>query len=118
MAASITKFEDAFKYKVIQETACDNSIIANAASEPGSIYAIHFVNSSSAASFKLFDQAVPVLGQSTADMVFRIPANATTLIEIPDGLSFTYLSFAVTANPNPVDATAPAAGVNVRILAT
>ncbi len=49
-------------------------------------------------------------------MVFRIPANATTMIEIPQGLPYTYLSFAVTANPNPQDNTAPAAGVNVRFL--
>jgi len=49
-------------------------------------------------------------------MVFRIPAQSTTMIEIPDGLPFTYLSFAVTANPNPQDNTAPAAGVNVRFL--
>jgi|TARA_R100000231_G_scaffold45110_1_gene38976 hypothetical protein len=116
MALSKTKFEDAFKYRIVQETACDNSAIVNATSESGSIYAIHFVNGSSAASLKVFDAEAVTLGSTNADMVFRIPASSTTMIEIPDGLPFTYLSFAVTANPNPSDNTAPAAGVNVRFL--
>lgn len=116
MALSATSFEDAFKYKVIQETACDESAIVNAASAPGSIYGIEFVNSSSAASFKFFDNDVVTMGTTVADMVFRVPASATTTIDIPDGLPFTSLSFAVTANPDPADNTAPAAGVTVRLL--
>ena len=116
MALSKTKFEDAFKYKVVQETSCDQSAIVNTTSGPGSIYAIHFVNSNSAASLKLFDADFVNMGSTVADMVFRIPASSTTMIEIPEGLPFTYLSFAVTANPNPADNTAPAAGVNVRFL--
>jgi hypothetical protein len=116
MALSKTKFEDAFKYEVVQETSCDNSAIVNATSEPGSIYSIQFVNSNNAASFKLFNSETVTMGTTVADMVFRIPANATTIMEIPDGLPYTYLSFAVTANPNPQDNTAPAAGVNVRFL--
>tara|TARA_R100000315_G_C5214816_1_gene128096 strand:+ start:305 stop:661 length:357 start_codon:yes stop_codon:yes gene_type:complete len=116
MALSKTKFEDAFKYEVVQETSCDNTAIVNATSKSGHIYAIHFVNSNNAASLKLFDSEVVSMGSTNADMVFRIAANSTTMIEIPDGLPFTYLSFAVTANPNPQDNTAPAAGVNVRFL--
>mgnify|MGYP003111653253 CR=1 FL=1 len=116
MALSKTKFEDAFKYSVVQETSCDNSAIVNATSESGSIYAIHFVNGNNAASLKFFDSETVTMGSTIADMVFRIPAQSTTMIEIPDGLPFTYLSFAVTANPNPQDNTAPAAGVNVRFL--
>lgn len=116
MALSKTKFEDAFKYEIVQETSCDQSAIVNATSDIGSIYAIHFVNSSTAASFKFFDSAAVTMGTTVADMVFRVPANATTIIEIPDGLAFTHLSFAVTANPDPQDNTAPQAGVNVRIL--
>tara|TARA_R100001126_G_C4765687_1_gene119908 strand:- start:98 stop:454 length:357 start_codon:yes stop_codon:yes gene_type:complete len=116
MALSATSFETAFKYKVIQETACDESAIVNAATSAGSIHAIEFVNSSSAASFKFFDTDVVTMGSTFADMVFRIPANATTVIDIPEGLPFTCVSFAVTANPNPIDNTAPAAGVTVRLL--
>tara|TARA_R100000322_G_scaffold165275_1_gene130460 strand:- start:209 stop:565 length:357 start_codon:yes stop_codon:yes gene_type:complete len=116
MALSKTKFEDAFKYEVVQETACDESAIVNTTSGPGSIFSIHFVNSNNAASLKLFDSEVVTMGVTVADMVFRIPANATTMIEIPQGLPYTYLTFAVTANPNPQDNTAPAAGVNVRFL--
>ena len=116
MSLSATSFEDAFKYKIVQETSCTNSAIVNAASVSGSIYAIQFVNSSSAASFKFFDNDVVSMGATVADMVFRVPASATTVIEIPDGLPFTSLSFAVTANPNPADNTAPLAGVTVRIL--
>ena len=116
MALSKTKFEDAFKYEIVQETACDETAIVNTTSGPGSIYAIHFVNSNNAASLKLFDAESVTMSTTVADMVFKIPATSTTMIEIPDGLPYTYLSFAVTANSNAQDNTAPAAGVSVRFL--
>lgn len=116
MALSKTKFEDAFKYEIVQETACDETAIVNTTSGPGSIYAIHFVNSNNAASLKLFDAESVTMATTVADMVFKIPATSTTMIEIPQGLPYTYLSFAVTANSNPQDNTAPAAGVTVRFL--
>jgi hypothetical protein len=39
-------------------------------------------------------------------MVLRVEGNTTTVYNIPDGLDFTYLSFACTLNQNPKDNTA------------
>lgn len=123
MATSTTKFEDAFDYKVVRETVCNNTAIVNATSNPGSIYSISLNNATtSAAFFKFFDAASVTMGTTVADMVFRVAASTTTVFNIPDGLDFTYLSFACTLNQNPSDNTALTANsgatVDVKIVCT
>ena len=106
MALSITKFEDAFDYKIVRETVCNNTAIVNVTSEPGSIYSISLKNStSSAAYFKFFDLSSVIMGSS-------VDANTTTVYNIPDGYPFTNISFACTLNQNPVDNTALTANNN------
>tara|TARA_R100000149_G_C5807156_1_gene91938 strand:+ start:109 stop:480 length:372 start_codon:yes stop_codon:yes gene_type:complete len=107
MALSITKFEDAFDYKIVRETVCNNTAIVNVTSEPGSIYSISLTNStSSAAYFKFFDLPNVIMGSSVATLVLRVDANTTTVYNIPDGYPFTNISFACTLNQNPIDNTA------------
>tara|TARA_R100000805_G_C3623877_1_gene130302 strand:- start:2754 stop:3125 length:372 start_codon:yes stop_codon:yes gene_type:complete len=113
MALSITKFEDAFDYKIVRETVCNNTAIVNVTSEPGSIYSISLKNStSSAAYFKFFDLSSVIMGSSVATLVLRVDANTTTVYNIPDGYPFTNISFACTLNQNPVDNTALTANNN------
>ena len=118
MALSVTKHENAFKYKLVQETACTNSAITNVCDTSGFIHSITVINGqSSSASLKVFDSDTMILGSTLPVMVYRIPASSTTVIEIPDGMPFTYLSFACTNNPNPIDTTVPSGGtVTVRFL--
>ena len=123
MALSKTKFEDAFDYKVIHETVCSNTAIVNASSEPGFIHSITLTNAiNSAAYFKFFDAASVTMGTTVADLVLRVAASSTTVFSIPDGLPFTFLSFACTVNPNPQDNTALTANsgetVDVKIVCT
>ena len=119
MATSITKFEDAFKYKLIQESSCTQTAVVNTTSEPGSIYSISLVNShSDAAYFKFFDVPSVTMGTTVADMVLKIKGSSTYVYEMPTGLPFTYLSFACTKNQNPTDNTAPSAGIVVKIVAS
>jgi hypothetical protein len=123
MATSTTKFEDAFKYKVVRETVCNNTAILNTTSAPGSIYSISLTNGTGAAAhFKFFDAEAVTMGTTVADMVFRVAANTTTVYNIPDGLEFTYLSFACTLNQNPSDNSAitavNGATVDVKIICT
>mgnify|MGYP003122168005 CR=1 FL=1 len=107
MATSTTKFEDAFDYKIVRETVCNNTAIVNATSEKGSIYSISLVNStSSQAHFKFFDTESVTMGTTVASMVLRVEANTTTVYNIPDGYPFTHLSFACTLNQDPKDNTA------------
>ena len=117
MAASITKFDDAFEYKVIVDTSCSNTAVENVTAEPGYIYSISLDNAGSQSDsyFKFFDAASVTMGVTVADMVLKVKANSTYVFEIPKGLHFTYLSFACTANPNPADNTAVGGGVVVRI---
>ena len=113
MATSTTKFEDAFDYKVVRETVCNNTAIANVTSESGSIYSISLNNSTtSAAYFKFFDAASVTMGTTVADLVLRVAASTTTVYNIPDGFPFTNLSFACTLNQNPQDNTALTANSN------
>ena len=118
MALSVTKHETAFKYKLIQETACTNCAVTNVSDTSGFIHSITIINSNnSSASLKVYDSDTMLLGQTLPSMVYRIPASSTTVIEIPDGMPFTYLSFACTNNPNPIDTTVPSGGtVTVRFL--
>ena len=118
MALSVTKHETAFKYKLIQETACTNSAVTNVCDDAGMIHSITIINSQgSSASFKIFDADEMTLGATSPCFVYRIPASSTTVIETPDGMPFTYLSFACTNNPNPLDTTVPSGGtVTVRFL--
>ena len=118
MALSVTKHENAFKYKLVQATACTNSAITNVCDTEGFIHSITVINShNSSASLKVFDSDTMLLGSTLPVMVYRIPASSTTVIEIPDGMPFTYLSFACTNNPNPIDTTVPSGGtVTVRFL--
>ena len=123
MATSITKFEDAFDYKVVRETVCNNTAIVNATSAPGSIYSISLTNgTASQTHFKFFDAASVTMGTTIADMVLRVEGNTTTVFNIPDGLEFTYLSFACTLNQDPADNTAITANsgatVDVKIVCT
>jgi len=123
MATSTTKFEDAFDYKVVRETVCNNTAIVNATSNPGSIYSISLTNATAAAAyFKFFDAEAVTMGTTVASMVFRVAANTTTVFNIPDGLEFTYLSFACTLNQNPSDNNAltavNGATVDVKIICT
>ena len=116
MATSITKFEDAFDYKVVRETVCNNTAIVNVTSTPGSIYSISLTNgTTSAAYFKFFDSQSVTMGTTVADLVFRVAASTTTVYNIPDGLEFTYLSFACTLNQNPIDNTALTANSNALV---
>ena len=123
MATSTTKFEDAFDYKVVRETVCNNTAIVNATSNPGSIYSISLTNATAAAAhFKFLDAEAVTMGTTIADMVLRVAAATTTVYNIPDGLEFTYLSFACTVNQNPFDNTALTAAsgatVDVKIICT
>ena len=117
MAASITKFADAFEYKVIVDTSCNNTAVENLTAEPGHIYSISLNNSGSQSDsyFKFFDSADVTMGTTVADMVLKVKAASKYVFEIPKGLPFTYLSFACTANPNPTDNTATGAGLVVQI---
>lgn len=117
MATSITKFEDAFDYKVVKETSCTNTAVVNTTSEPGSIHSIALVNPhASEAYFHFFDAVAVTMGTTVADMILKVKGSSTYVYEIPTGLPFTYLSFACTANQNPFDNTAPGAGVDVKIV--
>ena len=62
------------------------------------------------------------MGTTIADMVLRVEGNTTTVFNIPDGLEFTYLSFACTLNQDPADNTAITANsgatVDVKIVCT
>ena len=120
MATSITKFEDAFDYKVIVESACSNTAIENVTSEPGSIYSISLDNSISQSDsyFKFFDVVDVTMGSTIADMVLKVKASSTYVFEIPKGLPFTYLSFACTANQDPTDNTATGGNVVVKIVSS
>jgi hypothetical protein len=123
MATSTTKFEDAFDYKVVRETVCNNTAIVNVTSAPGSIYSISLNNgTTSQAHFKFFDAASVTMGTTVADMVLRVEGSTTTVFNIPDGLDFTYLSFACTLNQDPTDNTALTANsgatVDVKIVCT
>lgn len=46
------------------------------------------------------------MGTTVADMVLRVEGSTTTVFNIPDGLDFTFLSFACTLNQDPTDNTA------------
>ena len=118
MALSVTKFEDAFDYKVIQESACDNAAIVNVTNSPGMIHSIFLDNTSnqSDAYFKFFDSQTVGMGSTVADMVFKVKAQSTSAVQIPKGLSFTHLSFACTANHNPASNNAPGAPLTVSIV--
>ena len=95
MATSTTKFEDAFDYKVVRETVCNNTAIVNVTSAPGSIYSISLKNgTTSQAHFKFFDVASVTMGTTRPEMILRVEGGTTTVFNIPDGLDFTYLSFA------------------------
>ena len=120
MATSITKFEDAFDYKIINESACTNVAVVNVTSEPGSIYSISIDNSNSQSEsyFKFFDSDSVTIGATVADMVLKVAASSKYVYDIPKGLPFTYLSFACTANANPVDNAAPGATLVVNIVAS
>lgn len=118
MATSITKFENAFKYRLVEETNCTNTAVVNVTSEPGAIHSISLDNtgSSSAAYFKFFDAASVTMGTTVADMVLKVKASSRYDFEIPTGLTFTYVSFACTANQDPEDNTAPQLGVGVKLI--
>ena len=58
------------------------------------------------------------MGATIADMVLKVKASSTYVIDIPKGLPFTYLSFACTANANPADNTAPGGNLVVNIVAS
>ena len=120
MATSITKFEDAFDYKIINEPTCTNTAIVNATSESGSIFSISIDNSLSQSDsyFKFFDAESVTMGATIADMVLKVKASSTYVFDIPKGLPFTYLSFACTANANPADNTAPGGNLVVNIVAS
>ena len=123
MATSITKFEDAFDYKVVRETVCNNTAIVNATSAPGSIYSISLTNATTGeVHFKFFDAEAVTMGTTVADMVLRVAGSTTTVYNIPDGLEFTYLSFACTVSQNPFDNSAITANsgdtVDVKIICT
>lgn len=119
MATSITKFEDAFKYRVIHDPACNNTSIDNITSEPGSIYSISLENPhQDTAYFKFFDSADVEMGTTVAEMVLKVPGSSTYVYEMPIGLPFTNLSIACTKNANPIDNTAPTANISVKIVAT
>ena len=118
MATSITKFEDAFKYSIIHESACDNVAIENVTSEPGSIYSISLTNphQQDTAYFKFFDTADVTMGTTVAEMVLKIPGASTYVYEMPTGVPFDSFSFACTKFQNPADNTAPSATISVKIV--
>ena len=104
MALSITKFGDAFDYKIVHETVCNNTAKVNVTSSAGSIYSINLINgTTSAAYFKFFNTNSVTMGTTDADLVLAVPATTTSFVNIPEGLPFDNLSFACTLYAGPRD---------------
>ena len=117
MTFKATGFHDALDYKIVHESAATNSDYQNVTTSPGTLYSCLAVNSTGTAGYiKIFDSANAVGGTTQPILVFRIGASATELYEIPGGLSFTNLSFTATLNQRPLDDTAPAATIDVKLV--
>ena len=117
MAFKATGFHDAVSYKIIHESAATNSDYQNVTTAPGTLYSIKAVNGNSTAAYlKIFDSPNAVGGTTSPILVFRISGNSTEIYEIPGGLEFENLSFTATLNQNPLDNTAPAATLDVKLV--
>jgi hypothetical protein len=71
-------------------------------------------NASAASFLKLWNAAAPTVGTTVPDMIIRVPGGATTLLAIPEGVSFgTGLSFACVTAGGTGGVTGPTSDVSV-----
>ncbi len=117
MAFKATGFQDATDYKIVHESGATNEDYKNVTTAPGTLYSIKAVNSHGTAGYlKFFDAADATGGATLPFLVFRVNGSQTEVYEIPGGLSFTNLSFTATLNQNPLDNTAPAGTIDVKLV--
>ena len=123
MALSAAQFDaSVLNYKIVKQTITNSTPNIDVTSEPGSLYSIKVVNASSSNSYvKLtISESSVTVGTTLPEMMIRVNAAETKQWAIPDGLSFTKLSFWCVTGPTDNNTTSPtlsnAAGVTVTLL--
>jgi hypothetical protein len=96
MTLSAAQFDaTVLKYKIVKQTITNATPNIDVTSEPGSLYSIKVVNgSSSTGYFKLtISESSVTVGTTVPEMMMKVAAAETKQWAIPEGLSFTKLSF-------------------------
>ena len=120
MALSVARFESTkLTYKLVEETASTTTALIDVTQDSGKIYSLSIENAASQTVFvKLtLTEDTPVVGTTNPEMMFGVAAAANVRWVMPDGVTFTKLSFWTSQNAVKTDSTAPTGG-NVKVSLT
>ena len=118
MALSVSGFDPSLDYKIIYQSVAVNSANVDVAQGPCSLISAVIDNGSGTADcfLKLFDGDSATVGTSIPNLIFRCKQETAQRFEVPEGVSFTNLSFWVTRNAADLDNTVPTvSGGNVLV---
>ena len=107
--------------KLIVETSAGATPNNNVTGAGGTLYMVDVDNEGNPADqacLKIYDNASPVVGTTAPELVFRVPANTRRNFVIPDGWSFSALSFACVTGAGTAGSVAPANPVPVKMVAS
>ena len=107
--------------KLVSDTNANQVVKTAVTGAAGSIFLIDIDNSGNsdnAAYLKIYDVSSVSVGSTAPDFIFKVPVNQRRSFAIPDGLSFSFLSFAVVTTPGTAGNTGPTNPVTVKMVTT
>lgn len=119
MALSVSTQVSPVGSKLVVDTdagATANNAVTGAS---GTLYMVDIDNSGNsdnAAFLKIYDNASPTIGTTAPDLVFKVLVNQRRSFVLPDGVSFTNLSFACVTTGGTAGTTSPTNDVTVRMV--
>jgi hypothetical protein len=121
MVLSAAQFDSSvLSYKIIKQTIVNATPNVDVTSEPGSLYSIKVVNGSSSTGYvKLtISESSVTVGTTLPEMMMKVAAAETKQWAIPEGLSFTKLSFWCVTDSADSDTTSPTLNSSVGVTIT
>lgn len=120
MALSVARFEaDKLTYKIVVDTTAPVTATTDVTQDNGKIYSIDVENGSSSTQayvkFTLTDVASGVIpGTTNPDIVIFCPVSSNVRWKMPDGITFTKLSYWAVSDPG-VSSTGAISNGNVKL---
>jgi hypothetical protein len=107
--------------KLIAQTSVGATPDNNVTGAAGTLYMVDVDNTANTvdpAYLKVYSDAAPVVGTTPPDLVFLVGVNKRRAFVVPEGWSFTALSFACVTAGGTAGVTAPTSPVVVRMVAS
>lgn len=107
--------------KLIVETDAGATPDNNVTGAAGALYMVdvdNTANTNDPAYLKVYNDPAPVVGTTAPDLIFLVGVNKRRSFVVPEGWSFTALSFACVTTPGTAGTTGPTSDVVVRMVAS